>query len=73
MTETRRGREGHRRSLVKAVTWRLTGSFDTFVISFILTGHLAVAGSIAATELLTKIVLYYLHERAWHFVPWGRS
>jgi uncharacterized membrane protein len=67
------GREAHRRSLTKAITWRLTGSLDTFVISFILTGHLGVASSIAVTELLTKIVLYYLHERAWSAVPWGRK
>jgi uncharacterized membrane protein len=67
------GREAHSRSLAKAVSWRLTGSLDTFVISFIVTGHLAVAGSIAATELITKILLYYFHERAWTFIPWGRQ
>jgi len=68
-----KGREAHSRSLAKAVSWRLTGSLDTFVISFIVTGHVTVAGSIAATELITKIVLYYLHERAWTFIPWGRK
>lgn len=65
--------EGHHRSLIKAVTWRITGSIDTFVISLILTGRLTVAGSIAATELLTKIALYYFHERVWAIVPWGRK
>jgi uncharacterized membrane protein len=65
--------ERHHRSLAKAVSWRLTGSLDTFMISFILTGHIKLAGSIAATELLTKIGLYYLHERAWAFVSWGRN
>jgi uncharacterized membrane protein len=69
----RPGIDAHHRSLIKAVTWRMTGSLDTFVISYILTGHLAIAGSIAGTELLTKIVLYYLHERAWALVPWGRK
>jgi uncharacterized membrane protein len=64
-----RGIEGHHRSLVKAVTWRITGSADTFVISFILTGRLMLAGSIAATELITKIALYYFHERVWAIVP----
>jgi len=67
------GAEGHHRSLVKAITWRITGSIDTFIISFILTGRLTLAGSIAGTELLTKIGLYYLHERAWAVVPWGRK
>jgi uncharacterized membrane protein len=64
--------ERHHRSLIKAVTWRITGSLDTFVISLILTGRLMVAGSIAATELLTKIALYYFHERVWAIVPWGK-
>jgi uncharacterized membrane protein len=67
-----RGLEGHNRSLVKAITWRATGSIDTFVISYILTGHLKVAGSIAGTELLTKVVLYYFHERIWAVISWGR-
>jgi len=67
-----RAREAHFRSLLKAVSWRATGSIDTFVISFIVTGKPAIAGSIAGTELLTKIVLYYMHERAWTFIRWGR-
>jgi len=65
--------EGHHRSLTKAISWRMTGSVDTFVISFILTGQIKVAGSIAGTELMTKIALYYLHERAWALIPWGRT
>ena len=68
-----RGHEAHSRSLAKAVSWRLTGSLDTFVISFIVTGRIGVAGSIAATELITKIALYYFHERVWAVIPWGRN
>ena len=67
-----RGFEAHHRSLAKAVSWRVTGSVDTFVISFILTGRAALAGSIAGTEFLTKIALYYFHERLWALVSWGR-
>jgi uncharacterized membrane protein len=66
-------REAHSRSVAKAISWRITGSIDTFVLSWIITGSIHFAGSIATVEMLTKIVLYYLHERAWHFVPWGRS
>jgi len=65
-------REAHTRSFAKAVTWRITGSLDTFILSFIITGSLKFAGGIAGTELVTKIVLYYLHERAWALLPWGR-
>ena len=64
--------EAHFRSLVKAISWRVTGSIDTFVISWAITGKLGIAGTIAAVEVITKIVLYYLHERAWSLVPWGR-
>ena len=66
-----RGREAHGRSLAKAVSWRITGTVDTFIISFIVTGKASIAGSIAAVELLTKIGLYYFHERIWAVIPWG--
>lgn len=67
-----RAPEAHTRSLVKAVTWRILGSIDTFVISFFVTGKLTFALSIASVETFTKIALYYFHERAWAVVPWGR-
>jgi len=60
-----RAREAHIRSLFKAVSWRITGTIDTFLVSFIVTGKPTIAGSIAAAELLTKIALYYGHERLW--------
>ena len=65
--------EAHLRSLVKAVSWRFVGSMDTFIISFVLTGNLVWAGSIASAETLTKIVLFYLHERIWRRVAWGKD
>jgi uncharacterized membrane protein len=68
-----KSREAHSRSLAKAISWRATGTLDTFVISYIITGQLVLASSIAGTELLTKIVLYYFHERAWAVIPWGHG
>jgi uncharacterized membrane protein len=64
--------DAHLRSLLKAVSWRLLGSLDTFILSFLVTGRLRYAASIAGGEALTKIVLYYLHERLWRRVAWGR-
>jgi uncharacterized membrane protein len=52
-----RGREAHARSFAKAVSWRITGTLDTFIIGFIVTGKATIAGSIAAIELMTKIGL----------------
>lgn len=66
-------RDSHTRSLTKAVSWRLTGSLDTFLLSLLFTRSFALAGSIAATELVTKIALYYLHERVWAVIGWGRQ
>ncbi|MDA9398590.1 DUF2061 domain-containing protein [Bradyrhizobium yuanmingense] len=68
-----RTRESHFRSMVKAVSWRITGSFDTFVLSFIFTGSVKVAGSIADAEAVTKMILYYLHERAWSVIRWDQQ
>jgi uncharacterized membrane protein len=65
--------EAHSRSLLKAISWRLTGTLDTFVIGFIVTGNASIAGSIAATELFSKVALYYGHERMWACIHWGRS
>jgi Predicted membrane protein (DUF2061) len=55
-----RVRDSHFRSILKAVSWRITGSIDTFVLSFIFTGSANVAGSIARAEAITKMILYYL-------------
>jgi uncharacterized membrane protein len=66
-----RGHEGHGRSFMKAVSWRTVGTIDTFIISFFVTGKVSLAGSIAAVEVVTKIMIYYLHERVWAVVPWG--
>ena len=67
-----RGAETHARSVIKAMTWRTLGTLDTFAISWYLTGRLDMAGAIAGFEFITKIAWYYLHERIWAAVPWGR-
>lgn len=64
-------REAHRRSLAKAVSWRVTGTIDTFIISYFVTGKASIAGTIAAVEVGTKILIYYAHERLWAVIPWG--
>lgn len=66
-----RGREAHTRSVLKAVSWRALGSIDTFLLSWLFTGSPKAAGAIASTEVITKIGLYYFHERAWSRVTWG--
>ena len=62
----------HYRSIAKAISWRATGTLDTVIISFLITGHLKMAISIGFIELFTKICLYYAHERIWDRVSFGR-
>lgn len=61
------------RSLAKAFSWRVTGSIDTMLLSWFFTGDLTIAAAIGLTEVVTKMVLYYLHERAWNRIPLGRA
>lgn len=58
-------KETHLRSLAKAVSWRVTGTIDTFLVSWFVTGTTSLAAGIALTEVVTKIFLYYMHERIW--------
>jgi uncharacterized membrane protein len=61
-----------KRSLIKTITWRITGSGATFGISYLISGNFVIAGSIATIQLVTNTVLYFIHERVWNRVKWGR-
>ncbi len=60
------------RSVIKALSWRLIGTIDTLVVSYFITGELLLASSIASVDFLTKLVLYFVHERIWNKVTWGK-
>ncbi len=77
-------RETRLRSVIKAISWRCVGTLDTFCVSFVVltfTGvtdgnrvqALQLSSGIAGVEVMTKIVLFYLHERAWMRVSLGRK
>ncbi|MDY0116187.1 MAG: DUF2061 domain-containing protein [Sulfurimonadaceae bacterium] len=65
-------KEKHYRSIVKTISWRTVGTIDTMIISYLITGNLMMAVSIGSIEVLTKMVLYYFHERAWNKTNFGR-
>lgn len=56
----------HAKSVAKAVTWRIIGTADTFVLAVVITGHAGVAGTIIGVGTVTQSILYYAHERLWH-------
>lgn len=61
------------RSIVKSISWRVTGTIDTFLISYLITGQVKFALSISGVELITKITLFYFHERLWNRIKFGRE
>lgn len=62
-----------RRNLAKAISWRITGSVDTFVIGWIFTQNVPTATAISIVEFASKIFLYYLHEKTWEKIAWGKK
>jgi len=60
------------RSLVKTISWRITGSGATFAISYLVLGDFSVAGTIAITQVMLNTILYYVHERIWNKIAWQK-
>ena len=52
------------RHLAKTVTWRIVGTVDTFLLGWLVSGDAKIGMAIGGLEVLTKMVLYYIHERA---------
>jgi uncharacterized membrane protein len=65
--------DSNRRSLAKTLTWRITGSASTFAIAYMVTGSFGVSSLVAVIQMCVNTVLYWLHERAWARVLWGRN
>lgn len=61
------------RSLIKTISWRITGSGATFLISYFISGNMSVAGTIAIIQMVANTILYYGHERIWNKVSWGKD
>lgn len=60
-----------KRSIVKTVSWRLTGSAATFIISYAILGSFALSGTIAIIQMTANTLLYFVHERIWNKIKWG--
>lgn len=61
-----------RRSVVKAISWRIVGSTAAIVIAYAVTGSLVISSTIGIIHLISNTILYYFHERAWNKITWGR-
>ena len=70
--ESNTTQENIKRSIVKTISWRVVGTLATVIISYLVTGTLALAFSIGGIELVSKMVLYFFHERTWNSIKWGK-
>lgn len=61
------------RSIAKTVSWRIIGTLDTIGISWLLTGEAHTALAIGSVELVTKMILYFGHERVWNKINFGKD
>ena len=65
--------ETNSRSIAKAISYRLLGSISTAFIVFLFSGNLKVSAGVGALDVVTKLALYYLHERVWNHISFGRA
>jgi adenylylsulfate kinase len=65
-------REYHKRSVVKAISWRVVATVTTVLVVYGFTRELALAAGVGAVEVVAKLLFYYFHERLWHWIPWGK-
>ena len=56
----------YKRHIAKTISWRVIGTLDTMILSAIITGSWTIGLTIGGIEVLTKMILYFLHERAWY-------
>ena len=66
-------REKPYRSFLKGLTWRITATIDTFIITYLITDKVKFAISISLIEFVTKLTLYFLHERLWNRIKTGKE
>jgi uncharacterized membrane protein len=65
--------ESNTRSIAKAISYRLLGSISTALIVFVFSGNATVSLGVGLVDMVTKIALYYLHERLWNHISFGRQ
>ncbi len=65
--------ETHTRTIAKAISWRALATLTTMTIVFLFTRRIMLSLGVGLAEIIAKIIFYYLHERVWGKISWGRS
>lgn len=72
MKMEKNGEETHARSIVKGFSWRILATTITIILVFVFTGEVILAFGVGGLEFFSKFIVYYLHERVWNKIKWGR-
>ena len=62
-----------KRHFLKTISWRIIGTLDTLLLGWIISGSLRVGAAIGGAEMVSKMILYYMHERLWYNIDYGIS
>ncbi len=65
--------ETHSRTVMKTVSWRIVATLTTGIIVYLFTGEILLSLGVIGVEVIAKILFYYLHERVWNMVQWGKK
>lgn len=63
--------DSKKRHIAKTVTWRIVGTIDTMILAWVISGNPMVGLKVGGAEVVTKMILYYLHERGWYKIDYG--
>lgn len=61
------------RSIIKTISWRITGTLCTFLISWVILDDIKTSSAIAIIQLTFNTIVFYFHERLWNIVKWGQD
>jgi len=65
--------ETHSRTVMKTVSWRIVATLTTGIIVYLFTGEILLSLGVIGVDAAAKILFYYLHERAWNMIAWGKT
>jgi uncharacterized membrane protein len=65
--------DSQKRSITKTISFRIFATIATTILVFVVTGDLALAGFVGLLDTVIKLIIYYLHERVWNRIVWGKN
>lgn len=65
--------ENRTRSIIKAISWRIFATLTTIIIVYFFTKQLVLSLGVGFFEVISKLILYYIHERIWNRIYWGKG